>query len=85
MFSGSHCTLFIEVATKNYFRDKKLWKYKFLSCCYKAKPEECNQKSWITFGQFGIIVPCSATYFLELSAHVLLEAATKGSCRGKKL
>ena len=35
--------------------------------------------------QFGISIPCSATYFLEVGADVSLKVATKGSIRGKKL
>ena len=35
--------------------------------------------------QFGITMPSSATYFLEVGAHISLKVATKGSIRGKKL
>ena len=45
--------------------------------------EECNQKVWKVFDQFGITIPCSATCFLEVGACVSLKVATKGSVRGK--
>ena len=34
--------------------------------------------------KFGIITPCSATYHLEVGAHVSLKLATKASFGGKK-
>ena len=34
------------------------------------------------FYQFGFSIPCSATYFLEVGARVLLKLATRSSCRG---
>ena len=46
--------------------------------------EKCDQKVWNVFDQFGIALPCSDTYFLELGAHVSLKLATKGSLRLKK-
>ena len=46
--------------------------------------KECNQKVWKVFHQFGITIPCSAIYFLEVGAHVSLKVATKGCLRGKK-
>ena len=46
--------------------------------------EECDQKFWIIFDQFGIFISCWATYFLEVSVRVLLKVATKGFIRGKK-
>ena len=74
----------LKVATKGFLRVKKLWKLRFLGCFSKAKSEECNQNVWNVFYQFGITIPCSATYFLEAGARVLLKVATKGSVRGKK-
>ena len=50
-----------------------------------AKTEECNQKVGNVFDQFRITKPCSATYFLEVSARVSLKVATKQSSRGKKI
>ena len=58
---------------------------RFLGCSSKAKTEECDQKNLDVFNQFRIAIPCSATYFLEVRAHVPLKVATKGSLRGKKL
>ena len=34
--------------------------------------------------KFGMLMSCLDTYFLEVSAQVLLKIATKGSFRGKK-
>ena len=50
----------------------------------KAKSEECDQKVWDVFNQFGITIPSSATYFLEVGTHISLKVATKGSIRDKK-
>ena len=44
----------------------------------------CDQKVWNVFDQFGIAIPCLATYFLEVGAHVSIKAATKVSIRVKK-
>ena len=46
--------------------------------------EECNQKVWNIFDKFGITIPCSHIYFLEVGARLLLKVATKGFIRGKK-
>ena len=74
----------LKVATKGSFRGKKLWKFRFLGCFSKEKTEECDQKVWNVFDQFGITAPCSASSFLEVGARVSLKVATKGSLRGKK-
>ena len=50
----------------------------------KAKPEECDPK-YRSFGnRFGIIIPCSATYFLEVGACVLWKASQQSFFRGKR-
>ena len=41
--------------------------------------KECKQKVRNVFNQFDITIPCSATYFLEVGAHVSLKVATKGN------
>ena len=71
IFSGSRCTRFIESSCQRVV---------FL----KKKTEECNQKVGNVFDQFGIAIPCSATYFLEVSVRFSLKVATKQSIRGKK-
>ena len=45
----------------------------------------CDQNVLNSCGQFALPFPCSATYFLEVGADVVLTLATKGSVRGKKL
>ena len=46
--------------------------------------EECNQRKWSVCNWFGIIIPCSATYFLEVGARVSLKVATRVFFRCKK-
>ena len=46
--------------------------------------EECNQKPWNVFDPFGIIIHCSATYFVDVGAPISLKVANKESPRGKK-
>ena len=74
----------LKVATKGSFRAKKLWTFRFLGYFSNAKTEECDEKVWNIFYQFGISSLCSATYFLEIGARVSLKEATKGSLRVKK-
>ena len=62
---------------------EKLWKFRFLVSFSKAKIEKCDQKVWNDFDQFGMTIPCSATYFLKLGARASLKVATKGSPKGK--
>ena len=38
--------------------------------------DECDQKVWNALVQFGITIPCSTTYFLEVGARVSLKVAT---------
>ena len=64
----------LKAATKGFFRKKKL---AFLGYFSEARTEECNEKSKSVCNRFGIIIPCSATYFLEVGAHVSLKVATK--------
>ena len=45
--------------------------------------EKSDQKVRNVFDQFGITIPCSATFFPEVGACVSLKVATKGSVRGK--
>ena len=73
----------LKVTTKQSIRDKKDWKIGFLGYFSKAKMEECDLKSWIIFDQFGITIPCLATYFVEVGARLSLKVATKGSIRDK--
>ena len=79
---GAHISL--KVATKGSIRGKKLWKFRFLGSFSKLKTEECDKKVWNVFDQFGITIPCSDTYFLEVGTRVLLKLVTKGFIRGKK-
>ena len=56
----------------------------FLSCFFKAKAEECDQKHWSFFDQFRIIMPSPDAYFLEVSANVSLKVATDDSFSDKE-
>ena len=46
---------------------------------------ECNQKHWSLRNRFGIIIPSSGTYFLEVVSRDSLKAATKVFLDVKKL
>ena len=46
--------------------------------------KKCDLKVSIIFDQFGITVPSSALWFLEVGARLSLKGATKGSIRDKK-
>ena len=74
----------LKVASKGLLEIKRLWKIGFLGCFSKVKTEECDLKFWIIFNQFGITIPCSDTYFLEVGARISLKVATKVSIRRKK-
>ena len=47
--------------------------------------EEFDQEDWSVSDTFGIILPCPATYHLEVGGPVSLKTATKRSFGGKKL
>ena len=47
--------------------------------------EKCDQKDWNVLDQFDISIPCSATFFLGVGAHVSLKVTTKESFRGKNI
>ena len=65
-----------KVVTKASLGGKKLWKLKI---------EECDRKNWSFSDKFGMLMPRSKTLFLEVSAHVSLKVATKGSFRSKEI
>ena len=65
------------VATKGSSGGKKSKNSAFLGCFSKVKSEECNQQNWSVSIRFGIIIPCSATYILEVAALVSLKVASK--------
>ena len=44
---------------------------------------ECDQKYLSFSNRFGMLMPSSDTYFMEVSAHVSLKVATKSSFREK--
>ena len=46
---------------------------------------ECNQKHWSVCNRFGIIIPSSGTYFLEVVSRDSLKAAIKVVLDVKKL
>ena len=64
---------------------KNLGKFRFLVFFFKGMKEEWIQKVWNVLDQFGITMPCSAIYFLEVCARVSLEVGTEGPIRGKKV
>ena len=75
----------LKVVTKGPIKGKKETpKFRFLGCFSSEKTEECKKNVEIFFDQFGIIIPCSCTYFLEVGACLSLKVATKGSIRDEK-
>ena len=66
-------------ATKASFRNKKLLGY-----FSKAKMGECDQKKLSFSDKFGMLMPGLQTYFLEVSAPVLLKGMTKSSFIAKR-
>ena len=74
----------LKVATKVSPRCKKDWKFRFFGTFSIAKTKECRLNVTNVFDQFGISIPCPATYFLEVGAGISLKVVTKGSIRGKK-
>ena len=91
MFIPCSATCFLEVGaylllrlvTKTSFRSKKLWKFRFSGYFTKATIEECHQKNWSFSNKFGMFMPVSEKYFLEVSPHVSLKVI-KDSVRDKK-
>ena len=74
----------LESSPKGLLEVKSIKKFRFLGCFSKAKTKDCDQKISNVFDQFGITIPCSDTYFLEVDTHFSLKVATKGSLRGQK-
>ena len=46
--------------------------------------EESNSNNLSVSDKFGMFIPCSATYFLEVSALASLKVAINASFKGKK-
>ena len=63
---------------------RKIWKLGFLVCSSKAKTEECEEKVFNIFNQFGDTIHLSATYFLEVGAVASSKGATKVFLSGRK-
>ena len=74
----------LKVATKGSFRGKKCENVAFLGYFSQAKMEECNQIVWSVCSRFGIIIPCSAKYFLKVGKCVSLSVPTKVFLEVKK-
>ena len=84
-FSESEWTHFAQSSLQSFFRGKKAPKFRFLGYFSKVKTEECDEKNLGFSDKFGSSIPCSARYFLEVSAHVSLEVATKSYFMGNKI
>ena len=57
----------LKVATKVSFKGRSYF--------LKAKREMCGQKCLIVSDKFGMFIPCSTTYFLEVNALVSPESS----------
>ena len=73
----------IKLPRKSLLEVKRLCKFRFFGTFSKAKKVECDQEVEHFFDQFDITIRFSATYFLEVGAHVSLKVATKRSIRRK--
>ena len=71
----------LKVTTKGSIRGFT-WKFRVSGRFSAEKREECDQKVWNVFDQFGICIACSGIYFVEVGARVSLKVTTKGSIRG---
>ena len=46
--------------------------------------EKCDRRNLCFCDTFGMFIPCSAKYFLEVSTRVSLKVANGGPFRGKR-
>ena len=68
----------LKVATKGSSRvKKKNENLVFFGYFCETETEEFNQKDWSICHRFGIAIPCSVTYFLEVGAYASLKVAPK--------
>ena len=81
-FVSAHVSL--KVATNEFFRGMKTHKKQFWCYYSKAKMEDCGQGSSCFSGNIWLFIPCSATYFLEVSARVSLKVTTNSPFGVKK-
>ena len=78
IFSGSPCTHFIESSHwKGLLEVKKTLQTQNFRLFFYCKSEGMQPKCLKRLDQFDINIPCSATYFLEVHARVLLKVANK--------
>ena len=75
----------LKLTTKRFLEAKRLSKFKFSDYFSEAETKYCYQKNGIFSNKFEMLMPGSNAHFVEVSAHVLLKVATKGSFRGKSL
>ena len=75
MFFRNRSTRFTESSHQSFFIGKNAEIFRILFE-YKAKTEECDQKSSSVSDKFGINTTCSTSYHLEVNAPVSLKAAT---------
>ena len=81
-------SLYLEVESshqKFFLETKILRKFRYLGYFSTAKTEGYDEKDWSVCKRFGIIITCSAAYFLEAVARISLKEATKDFWKVKTL
>ena len=80
-FLEVNAQVYLKVATKGYFRGKKLREFRFYRFFLKQKRKSVTKKLEVFFDKSGMLMPYSDTYILKLSALVSLKVATKEGIR----
>ena len=75
----------LKVAPKGYFRSKKPQNISIVINIFLKQKRGSTTKKIEVVSSIFMNITCSARYFLEVAASVLLKVATKASLRGKKL
>ena len=76
----------LKVANNDSLASRKTSKMNIFDCYYsKTKTEKCNQSNLCCSDDFGRLIPCTTTHFLELSEFVSPKVTTNGSFKGKQI
>ena len=67
----------LKIARESFLEAKILRKFWFLGYFSKAKTEECDQNNWSDCDKFGMVISCSAAYFMEVGARISWKVAMK--------
>ena len=75
----------LKVATKGSFGGEKILKLSNFKVIFLKQKRRSVTKKWGVFVKFGIIIPYSSIYFLEVSADISFKVVTKFLLEVKKL